>query len=324
MANTLSAAFNKHRIIPFTGLAIILFGMTLPPKSTFGQSGSHKAENIFESILISDDRIADLSAIAWSAMWGEDQLKLMIKIKKESLNIRLKHLEVKSDLLMIRMKNKEKEMAEVLEQLEPTSRQASEQLLIAAYIEFQKISWDLASESELLKEAKENSKQISETAHLESQIAAMELDGMRQEIDAAVSSLEKAEELVKGGAVSTTEAKRAREKVAHLKHAFEVQQLRLMLADRKESAIGESQIAEVQSQVRKLTARKQQIERDIADHTVALKQIAQRERLQSRLAQHEESLATLASLKEDLQSKMDEVNALISALDAIEIKEKGE
>jgi hypothetical protein len=201
---------------------------------------------------------------------------------------------------------------------------AAEQLLIAAQLELQKISWDLASETELLKEAKEGVESNSDLGAIERQIAAIEVDGMRQEMDAAVLSLQRAEEMVKGGSISTIEAVRAKEKVAKLKNAFEVIELRQILAERQRSAISDSQQLEIRSRVRKLSARKQQIERDFADLALAMQDIAKRERVQVWLDQCEESLAILGRSHDELQNKMDEVNALIIALDAIEIKEKSE
>ena len=75
---------------------LILTAVTLQPRISFGQ-----AEKPYESMLISDAAIPDFLAMAKTDVVHEDSMRLMFKIKEDSLKNRLKQAQSSFEILKV-------------------------------------------------------------------------------------------------------------------------------------------------------------------------------------------------------------------------------
>lgn len=312
---------------------LILIASTVQPKASLGQAAGG-----FESMLISDAAIPDLLALAKTDGVKENSIKSLFKIKNDSLKNRLKQAKTSFELLRKRTNQAEVELEGMQEEVAkklraaqsesigfPISRGAAEQLLISAQLELQKVTWDLASEVALLEIAaitKETAE--SRTEVYEEQLAGLESTSIAEELQFAQEELKRLEELEKRGAIGATEATHVRQSVSKAKSSLQMHELRRKLAVAQQHALKNAQNAEVKIQIRKLTARKEQIDKYIRELFNAVNDLAQREQQLARTSRNEETIGTLTKLQVELQFKMDEIEGLLSALNSVEFAEKKE
>ena len=251
---------------------LILIEVTLQPRISFGQ-----AEKPYESMLISDAAIPDFLAMAKTDVVHEDSMRLMFKIKEDSLKNRLKQARSSFDILAMRADQAEAELNRWQKEAEkvareaqasptgfPTSRGEVEQLLIAAKLELQKVTWDLASEVELPESeaiAKEKSERMPQV--LEEQLAVLDSERIAEDLKSAEKNLETVDALHKRGSISASDVVQARQSVTKAMSSLQIHQLRSQLAVAQREALKDAQSAEIKMQVRKLTARKAHIEKYI-------------------------------------------------------------
>lgn len=312
---------------------LILIGTIVQPKTSLGQAAGG-----FESMLISDAAIPDLLALAKTDGVKENAIRFLFKIKNDSLKNRLKQAKTSFDLLRKRTNQAENELERMQGEVAkksraaqsestgfPISRGAAEQLLISAQLELQKVTWDLASEVALLEIAaitKETAE--SRTEVYEEQLIGLESTSIAEDLQLAQKELQRVEEREKKGAMNASEIANARHSVSKAKSSLQMHELRRQLAVAQQIALKNAQSAEVKIQIRRLTARKEQIEKYIKEVFNAVNDLAQREQLLARTGRNEETIGTLTKLQVELQIKMDEIEGLLSALDSVEFAEKKE
>ena len=317
---------------------LILIAVTLQPRISVGQ-----AEKSFESMLISDAAIPDLLALAKTDVLNENTMRLMFKIKEDSLKNRLKQAESSFGNLKKRADGAEADLERwqnVAEKVAreaqasstgfPTSRGAAEQLLIAAQLELQKVTWDLASEVELPESAAiasvaiEVEKSEKRAQLFEEQLSAKESERIAEDFKSAEKNLELVDGLYKRGGSDVRDVDTARLSVAKAKHSLQIHELRSQIAVAQREALKYARSAEIKMQVRKLTVRKAHIEKyinELADSTNAL--TAMESRL-ARARRSEESIATISKSLNELQIKKDEIGVLLEAVKSVEFAEKRE
>ena len=317
---------------------LILTAVTLQPRISFGQ-----AEKLYESMLISDAAIPDFLAMAKTDVVHEDSMRLMFKIKEDSLKNRLKQAQSSFEILKVRADQAEAALERWQNEAEkvareaqasstgfPTSRGAAEQLLIAAQLELQKVTWDLASEVELPESvaiasvAIEVEKSEKRAQLFEEQLSIKESERIAEDLKSAEKNLELVDALLKKGAADVSEVDTARQSVTKAKHSLQIHELRSQIAVAQREALKYAQSAEIKMQVRKLTVRKAHIEKyinELADSTNAL--TAMESRL-ARARRSEESIATISKSLNELQIKKDEIGVLLEAVKSVEFAEKKE
>ncbi len=321
---------------------LILIATVVQPKASLGQT--EKASEGFGGMLMSDASIPEFVALSkFDGVFSnkddkEKSLKPLLAVKKNSLECRLKQAKSSFDVLRTRTAHAEAELERWREMVEeksrksqsestgfPISRSAAEQLLISAQLELQKVTWDLASEMALLEIAaitKETAE--SRVEEYEERLAGLESTSIVEDLQFAQNELKRVEELQQRGAMSANDAVLARQSVSKAQSSFQMHALRRQLAVAQQHALKNAQSAEVKIQIRRLTARKEQIEKYIKEVFNAVNDLAQREQLLARTGRNEETIGTLTKLQVELQIKMDEIEGLLSALDSVEFAEKKE
>lgn len=319
-------------------VTVILFAMTIGARDSNGQS---EQQFQFEGMIMSD--VAIPSFVANTKLKGqysdmEKTLKPLWTLKKLSLESRLKQTHSTEIMLRKRVDEAESQLEHWRKNIEdgmlhmqskssafPLSRAAAEQLLIAAQLELQKVTWDLASEVALYKaisDAKDSTK--SSTAEFEKRMSILESKGIEEDVTAAKKELEQVVELEKRGAISFSDAEKARQTVSKAMNALAIQQLRSQLVEAQQHAAKDARGAEIQGQIQKLTARKEQIEKYIGDLFKAMGELSSREQLLARVDRSEKNIATLNKLQDEVQVKMDEIEGLLEALNSVELEVKKE
>ena len=319
---------------------LILLAITVQPKVSFGQA--EKGLDSLSSLLISDASIPDL--VALSKMDGhfaskEKTFGPLQTIKKISLECRLKLAASSSTILRKQKVQTELELKLMQEEFEkrlrvaqlksnslPISREAADQLLISAQLELQKVSWDLASETAFFENAdleKEDSAAAKKRA-IELQATRLEAKGLEEELQAAEKYLKMAEVLLTKGAADINEVNKIRQSASKAKNALAMQQLKIQAVEAQEEALGNSRRAESKVQIRKLSARKEHIEKYITELFDAMSTINQSELMRARMMRQEESVAKLSGLVDELEIKSNEIQSLLSTLQSIEWIEKKE
>ena len=302
---------------------LFLIALTLHARGSLAQS-----EKIYESLLIPDASIPDFVALAKTDAVKESSIKLLLKIKKDSLVGRL----VQTDLTLERLNRRKDEAEAVTDRLRreiedskqqalgkssvvPISRAAAEQLLIAAQLELQKVSWDLAGEVASLESAAKARNAESKAEVLERQLAKLESTNIEEDLQSAEADLQRVESLAKENAISSTEVAKFRLSVSKAKNALVMHQLRSQLAEAQQIALKDAQSAEAETQIRRLTARKDQIEEYIQGLFNAMKELPPREELSNRVVRSDQTMATLSKLVDEAEAKKDEIKGLLQFLD---------
>ncbi len=316
-------------------ISVILMAMTISARDSSGQ-----AEQQFESMIMSDAAIP--SFIATTKLEKipsdlENALKPLWTAKKHSLESRLQQSHSTDNMLRKRLDEAESQLEHWRKMIEdgmlhtqtkssafPISRAAAEQLLIAAQLELQKLSWDLASEVALFKAASEaKDSTIAATAEsYESKLSSLESKGLEEDVMVAKKELETVVEMEKKGAIGASEAAKAKQSFSKAMNALAIQQLRGQLIEAQQLAAKNARSAEIQGQIQKLTARKEQIEKYIGDLFKAMADISSRERLLARADRSEKTIASLTKLQDELQYKMDELEGLLEVLNSVEFAVK--
>ncbi len=302
---------------------LFLFALTLHAGSSLAQS-----EKTYESLLISDASIPDLVALARTDAVKENSIKLLLKIKRDSLVGRLTQAELILDRLNRRKALAEAETNEMRKMIEdirqktqgksslvPISRAAAEQLLIAAQLELQKVSWDLAGEVASLESAAKGRNAESKTEAFERQLAKLESKSIEEDLQSAETDLQRVESLAKRDAIGASEVAKFRMSVSKAKNALAMHQLRCQLAEAQQIAVKDAQSAEAETQIRRLTARKDQIEETIQVLFNAMKDLTPREELSNRVVRSDLTMATLTKLVDETETKKDEIIGLLQFLD---------
>ncbi len=310
---------------------LFLFALNLHAGSSLAQS-----EKTYESLLISDASIPDFVALAKTDAVKENSIKLLLKIKKDSLVGRLTQAELTLDRLNRRKALAEVETNDMRKMIEvsrqqaqgkssvvPISRAAAEQLLIAAQLELQKVSWDLAGEVASLESASKARDSESKTEAFERQLVKLESKSIEEELQSAEADLQRVESLAKREAISASDVAKTRLSVSKAKNSLAMHQLRSQLAEAQVIALKDAQSAEAETQIRKLTARKSQVEEYIQGLFNAMKDLTPREDLSNRVVRSDQTMATLTRLVDETEAKKDEIKGLLQFLD-LEKSNEGE
>jgi len=321
-------------------IVLILFAIADQPKVSLGQA--EKGMDSLSSFLISDASIPDM--VALSKMDGlfsskEKTFGPLQTIKKFSLECRLKlaasssiELRKRRDLAEFELKDMQSEFEKRMRDAQskstsiPISREAAEQLLIAAQLELQKVSWDLASEKAFFESAileKEDSAAAKKRA-IELQARRLEARGLEEELEVAEKELKNAEGLLNKGAADVREVDKIRLSAGRAKNALAIQQLKLRGLEAQEVALENSRSAESKMQIRKLSARKEHIEHYVTELFDAMPTINRSELMRARMIRQEESVAKLSGLLDEQEIKSNEIQSLLSTLQSIEFIEKKE
>lgn len=120
--------------------------------------------------------------------------------------------------------------------------------------------------------------------------------------------------LDKSGAMSADEVAKFRLSFSKAKNSLAMHQLRSQLAEAKDIALKEAQSVEAETQIRRLTARKGQIEETIRDLFTAMKDLTRREEPLKSLDLKEQYLAKLLNLEVDSEAKTNEIEGLLRFL----------
>jgi hypothetical protein len=320
-------------------IVLILLAITVQPRVSLGQA--EKGMDSLSSLLISDAAIPDL--VALSKMDGLFASKKTFgplqTIKKFSLECRLRLATSSSTELHKRRDHKESELKAMQNEFEkrmtdaqsksnsiPISRAAAEQLLIAAQLELQKVSWDLASEKaffESVDSEKENSAEAKKLA-MELQVTGLEAKGLEEELQAVEKDLDIAEVHLNNGRANISEVDKIRLSVGRARNALAIQQLKRQAVEAREIALENSRSAESKMQIRKLSARKEHIEHYVKELFDALPTINRSELMRARMIRLEESVAKLSGLLDEQEIKSNEIQSLLSTLQSIEFIEQKE
>ena len=316
-------------------VAVILMAMTFGARDSSGQ-----AEHQFESMIMSDAAIPSFIANTKSEGIYSDMekaLKPLWTAKKHSLEIRLKQSNSTDNMLRKRVDEAQSQLEHWRKMIDdvmlhtqtkssafPISRAAAEQLLIAAQLELQKVTWELASEMALFNAASDtkNSTVSAAAESYESKLSILESKDMEEDVMAAKRELEIVVEMEKKGAVNASEAAKAKQSFSKAKNALAIQQLRGQLVEAQQLATKNARSAEIQGQIQRLTARKEQIEKYIGELFKAMGELSLRERLLARADQSEKTIATLTQRQDELRYKMDEIEGLLEALNSVEFEVK--
>ena len=133
-----------------------------------------------------------------------------------------------------------------------------------------------------------------------------------------------AEILLSKGASDISTVDKIRQSASKAKNALAMQQLKIQVVEAQEEAIGNSRSAESKMQIRKLSARKEHIEKYIRELFDAMPTINRSEFIRARMMRQEESVAKLSGLLDDLEIKSNEIQSLLKMLKSIEFVEKKE
>ena len=317
-------------------VAFLLLVVGFRPFPSFGQT-----PKFFEDLVVSDDVIHDFVAIAKTeGLFANHSKKfgVPLAIKKSSLQSRLQQITMASDMhqkrLNILVREHQKLQSGFLAMVEssrskspaiPVSRAAAEQLLTAAQLELQKVSWDLAAEMALF-ENEETAKDVakSEEAKLEEELLSTESEKLLAELATTEAELDISTELVRGGAISQADAEQVRRKRESIKAAIAQHQARVKLARAQKRSAENSLQAESKQQALKLTAKKKQIERYINELLEAMPIVMQNENLSALANRHEASMASLSKLVEEMETKQQELEGLLSIIDSVKLDGKAE
>ena len=319
-------------------IVLILLAITVQPRVSLGQA--EKGMDSLSSLFISDAAIPDL--VALSKMDGLFASKKTFgplqTIKKFSLECRLRLATSSSTELHKRRDHKESELKAMQNEFEkrmtdaqsksnsiPISRAAAEQLLIAAQLELQKVSWDLASEKAFFASAdseKEDSAAAEKRA-IELKVTILEAEKLFQELVAAQKELEIAERLV-NITVDRTVVDITRQLASQAQNALDIQRLKIRAVEAQEEALGNSRSAESEMQIRKLILRKEHIEKYVTELFDAMPTINQNELMRARMIRQEEAVAKFTGLMDEQEIKSNEIQSLLSTLQSIEFTEKKE
>ena len=317
-------------------IILLFIAMTIQARVSNGQ-----AEKAFEGMLVSDSSVPELVAVAKTDGLFADKeksLRFFFKVKKLSLESRLKQAQTAFDALRMRMADTEfqldahrKKIEESMQQTQDKpslfllSRVSAEQLLIAAQLELQKVTWDLASEMALFENGA-NAKDIiyPKSEVIQRQLIGLESKDLEEELTSAQSDLEIAEELHKKKAISFSDVNKARQSFSKTKNSLAMHQLRSQLVEAQQHAAKNVQSAEVRMQIKKLTARKEQIEKYIGELFHAMQDLTAREQILVRIDRNEKTVGSLSNSQGELQNKMDEIAGLLAVINSVEFAEKKE
>ena len=316
-------------------------GIAIAFQSTFCFGQTDKAIGELGLSVISDSAIHDFVSI--SKLDGviskkNETLGLMQRLKRHSMESRLKHAE---RTLLSFSERYEKvnldidQRTALLSDYETraqqnlmafaTSRASVEQLLIAAQLELQRVSWDLASEESLFEASKnqEDDAKAKERS-IEREIALAEIKQLKAEQEVANQDLTIAEELRQRKAIAISEVEKAKQAVQRATNAIELQLMRVNQLEAQHAVSQANQQVESKIQIRKLRARKDQIEKNIKELFESMKSLSQREQLSARIDELEKSKATIAIQKEDLELKATEISGLLESLNEVQLIDKKE
>lgn len=315
-------------------VAFLLLVVGLRPSTSFGQT-----PKFFEDLVVSDDVIHDFVAIAKTeGLFANHSKKfgVPLAIKKSSLQSRLQQISTAADEYQKRwniLKHEQQKLQDgFLATLEssrakslaiPVSRAAAEQLLTGAQLELQRVSWDLAAEMALL-ENEDAARDVakSEEEQLEEDLLNVEGDKLKSVLARAAEELEVSKNMFTEGRISQLQMLEIQHKYDAFKASFQQHQAKAKLALAKKRSAENSLQAVSKQQALKLTAKKKQIERYINELLEAMPSVMQNEGLSVLATRHEASMASLSKLADELETKKQEIEGLLSIIDSVKLDEK--
>lgn len=321
-----------------SGLGVVAFVILaggFRPSTSFGQT-----PKFFEDLVVSDDVIHDFVAIAnTEGLFANHSKKfgVPLAIKKSSLQSRLQQISNAADEYQKRwniLKHEQQKLQDgFLATVEssrakslaiPVSRAAAEQLLTAAQLELQKVSWDLAAEMALLEnEDAARSTAKSEEEEQEEYLLAVESEKLKSQLFQAENVVASMKDLV-GETITNREAAEMRSTLENARLRYVEHQAKVQFARAKRRSAESSLQAESKQQALKLTAKKKQIERYINELIEAMPSVMQNENLSVLATRHEASMASLSKIVDEMETKKQEIEGLLSIIDSVKPNEKAE
>ncbi len=315
----------------------IFFATAIPTSSLRGQEDRAFAH--LPGMVMLDNSVPDF--VAMTKLDGivnnkEKQFGYLALAKKHSLKIRMQQAEISQVATAKRVSEAEQELRrlqlaltenDLKAQLKPSvyaaSMASAEQLLISAQLELQKVSWDLASEQELL-ESVEKAEVNSKTTgnEIEREKLMLESQNIQAEFQIAAKELEMVQELEERGAVAHSEAAKAKQSFTKAKNALRMSELRMREQEMKQDALAKTKSAEIASQVSKLTARKTHIDKYIQDLFASMNDLSQRQAILAKIGRAEKELAANEKTHREWMTKNEEIEGLLSILDNADLTEK--
>jgi hypothetical protein len=293
----------------------------------------------YSGMIMRDSSIADF--IAMSKLEGvftdkNNALGYLQRTKKYSLEIRLKQTEASQRTVMQKIKEAEAKLQNLVGELQKceaeaqakssvysTSMVAADQLLLAAQLELQKVTWELASEQELFESVvKEEANSPTRANELERELAQIDLQSVQSEMQFAEKELAAIQLLEKQGAANASDGSKAKLSATKARNALRVQELRLLELESRQAAQKNAQSAGVKSQIRKLAARKNQIEKYMIELFASIQDLNRRERIMAQIERTQKLIAANELLRDQLESKTEELQALLEQVSAVNLNEK--
>jgi hypothetical protein len=262
----------------------------------------------------------------------DNRLENLLLFKKSSLQSRLKQteaaqravldrlskIEVESMKLQSELKKNEAE-AQSKSYLYSRSKASAEQLLIAAQLELQKVTWELAAEQEILDIAVKDEESPKKLDDIERELAQIDLRSIEAEIEDAEKQLADMPERLKKGAATADDVAKANQALTKSKYALRIQKLRFSELEAKQEALKNAQSAGIKSQIRKLTARKKQIQKDMNDLFSSINDLNQREQIAAQIESTQKTISANQQLRDQLEYKHDEIQLLLDQLNTVEL-----
>jgi hypothetical protein len=263
----------------------------------------------------------------------EKEFDYLSRAKKDSLEIRKKQIQKMQDTLAHRIGQVVAERMRLQLNLEENELKAqsrpsvyaasmasAEQLLISAQLELQKVSWDLATEQELLENVEKTEVNLKTAGNeIERETLMIELQNLQTDLQFAEKEFAQVQELEKKGAIGQIDSAKAKQSVTKAKNALRMSDLRLREQEMKQEAFAKAKSAEIASQVRKLTARKTQIEKYIQELFASMNDLNQRQTIVAKIGRVEKELAANEKLQGEWMTKKEEIEGLLSILDTAEL-----
>lgn len=266
----------------------------------------------------------------------EKEFGYLSRAKKNSLEIRMQQAERTRVAIAKRVSEAEQELrrlqltlaendlkAQLKASVYAASMASAEQLLISAQLELQKVTWELATEQELLENVEKsevNSQSVGN--EIEKEALTLELQNIQAEFQFAEKEFAQVQDLYKKGSAGTSEVAKATQSFTKAKNALRLSELRLREQEMKHNALEKAQSAEIKSQVRKLTARKTHIEKYIQELFASMNDLNQRQMILGKIDNAEKALAANEKLHGEWMTKKEEIEGLLSILVNADLTEK--
>ena len=310
-------------------VALLIFSACCAPQA-IAQNGLTGLSDSSEW-MISDGVMSDYILAANSGVLDSKRVNMLLELKNKSLSMRLKQSAELTDRLYHQITVEEKKAHEYRAEASkidsadssvPISPNMSvnEQLLYAALIENQKISWDVAAERSLVDSQAARAKPSSELVDAETQIAQLELNRLNKTRDIANAEYQQSKDLYSRGAEGILEFQKKTIDFEKADIDMNIAHAKLKLIPIRNAATEKQVLADASEQLSKLLARKKKIEEHIQILQSFAPRLLNRERLIRRAERHDERAFRLEEHAAQEMTKKLEIEMLIQLIETREKK----